>query len=123
MVDGIVRAGVPVGATRDMEVAVGEAPSKVYQHAYAGGVGPVFVEVTDGAGAVSVLVRDEGSATEPPVVPRRLSARSGIGGRGLYMIGRLVDDIRLKIGSSGHGVSIQMTSYLEIPDRWWRTCV
>lgn len=112
--DAMRRAGLGVDAARNMEVAAGEALSNTYQHAYAGGIGPVFVEVASGAGVVTVLVSDEGRATETPVVPWTLPPRTNIGGRGLYMMSRLVDDIALGITDSGHGLTVRISARVEL---------
>ncbi len=111
----ITGTGLYMDAAQNMEIAVGEALSNIYRHAYAGGIGPVFVEVTTGTGAVSVLVRDEGRATEPPMIPRRLRPRSNVGGRGLYLISRLADDVTVSINQTGHGVTVRITAYREVP--------
>lgn len=113
--EAMTRTGLFVDAARNMEIAVGEALSNIYRHAYADGIGPVCVEVSTGAGAVIVLVRDEGTATEPPLIPRRLPSRSNVDGRGLYLISRLADDVTVSLNQTGHGVTVRMTAYLEVP--------
>lgn len=107
--DVLAHAGLPIDAVQDMEVAVGEALSNIYEHAYNAGVGPVSVEVLTSGGAFTVVIRDEGDATVPPPIPRRLPPRTSPGGRGLYLIRRLADDVEIRLNPSGHGVTVQMT--------------
>lgn len=113
--DTMARAGLGIDAARDMEVAVGEALSNVCQHAYTGGVGPVFVEVLTSSHDITVVVRDEGMVTAAPVIPRTLPPRTNTGGRGLYMIGRLVDDVAMHVPPGGHGLTVKLTARLEAP--------
>jgi serine/threonine-protein kinase RsbW len=113
--DVMGRVGLDVDAARDMEVAVGEALSNIYQHAYTGGIGPVLVEVLAVGTALTVVVRDEGEATAVPEIPQTLPPRTSRGGRGLYMVGRLVDDVEMAMNPAGHGVTVRMTARLETP--------
>lgn len=113
--DAMTRAGLDQEAARDMEVAVGEALSNVYQHAYPGGIGPVSVEVVVVPTALTVVVRDEGDATAAPVIPRRLPPRTNTGGRGLYMIGCLADQVEMQVNPEGHGVTVRITARPEAP--------
>jgi anti-sigma regulatory factor (Ser/Thr protein kinase) len=113
--DAMTRAGLAIEAAWDMEVAVGEALSNVYQHAYSTGVGPVSVEVLTTGAALTVVVHDEGGATTPPAIPRTLPPRTKTGGRGLYMAGRLADDVEVRVNPAGHGVTVRMTARLRTP--------
>lgn len=115
--DAMTRAGLGVETARDMEVAVGEALSNVYQHAYTGGIGAVSVEVIATATAITVVVRDDGDATAAPEIPRRLPPRTSPGGRGLYMMGRLADDVELRVNPAGHGVTARIRARLKTPLR------
>jgi anti-sigma regulatory factor (Ser/Thr protein kinase) len=105
-------AGMSLDATRDMEVAVGEALSNTYRHAYGRGVGPVSVDVLAMPDALTVVVADEGPATVPPAIPLDLPRRSDPGGRGLYMVGRLAENAEVGIGPAGHGVTVWITARL-----------
>lgn len=113
--DAMTRAGLGDETARDMEVAVGEALSNIYQHAYPGGIGAVSVEVIATATAITVVVRDDGDATAAPEIPRRLPPRTSPGGRGLYMIGRLANDVELRVNPAGHGVTARITARLKTP--------
>lgn len=108
--DAVVEAGLHLEPARNLEVAVGEVLSNVYQHAYARGVGPVFVEVHTSPGAFVVVVRDEGRTTSAPVIPETLPSRSTPGGRGLYLVEHLVDDVEIRVNPGGHGVAVRMTT-------------
>jgi anti-sigma regulatory factor (Ser/Thr protein kinase) len=108
-------AGLSVEATRDMEVAVGEALSNTYRHAYARGVGPVSVDVLATPNTLTVVVADEGPATIPPAIPLDLPPRSEPGGCGLYVAGRLAGNVEVGIGPAGHGVTVWITAHLRAP--------
>jgi len=107
--DALMQAGLAIDAAQDMEVAVGEALSNIYRHAYSTGVGPVAVEVLTSGGAFTVVVHDEGEATVPPAIPRSLPPRTSPGGRGLYLIRNFADDVEFRVNPSGHGVTVRMT--------------
>jgi serine/threonine-protein kinase RsbW len=111
--DAMMHAGLDLDAARNMEIAVGEALSNVYQHAYRTGIGPVLVEVLRTSTGLTVTVSDEGDAVATPVIPRMLPPRTKPGGRGLYMIRRLVDDLEICVGPKGHGVTVRMTAPLQ----------
>jgi serine/threonine-protein kinase RsbW len=111
--EAMIRAGIRVEVAQEMEVAVGEALSNVHRHAYKNRVGPVSVEVLRTAEAVTVAVADQGGATVAPAVPSTLPARTDQGGRGLYVVGRLVDDVEIQVNRAGHGITVRMTERLE----------
>jgi serine/threonine-protein kinase RsbW len=108
-------AGLSVEAARDIEVAVGEALSNTYRHAYARGVGPVSVDVLATPDTLTVVVADEGPATVPPAIPLDLPPRSDAGGHGLYVVGRLAGSVEVGIGPAGHGVTVWITAQLRAP--------
>jgi anti-sigma regulatory factor (Ser/Thr protein kinase) len=87
-----MRAGLRADAVEPMEVAVGEVLSNAHRHAYDGAVGPVSVAVFRHSNLGSVVITDGGETTEAPEVPRRLPPLTREGGRGLYLVSRLVDE-------------------------------
>ncbi len=106
--EAIMRAGVGADAAATMEVAVGEVLANTYLHAYQRGAGPVFVEVAALPDAVTIVIRDEGLATVPPAIPLDLPPVSSHGGRGLFLAGRLADDIEVRVNPAGHGVTVRL---------------
>jgi hypothetical protein len=60
-----------------------------------------------------VEVRDDGHAKVAPRIPDALPSASAGGGRGLYLVKRLVDQVELGVGTGGHGVTVRMTSNLQ----------
>jgi len=108
----MVDAGLAVDSVTAMEVAVGEALSNCYRHAYASGSGPVSVDVITTVDGLTVVVRDKGSATVAPAIPSVLPSRTASGGRGLYMVCQLADDVQIDVNESGHGITVRMTARL-----------
>ncbi len=95
-----VSAGASETDARDLEVAVGEALTNAYEHAYGQNPqGSIDIDLTlDGdvsltGASLAVAVRDAGKRMRNRfTVPRHLPA-AGDGGRGLYLIGKLVDEV------------------------------
>ena len=104
--------GLNVYAVSDLEVAAGEVLSNVYRHAY-NGVGPVFVDVYHATKTVEVVISDIGKAREAVSVPRTPPPNANYGGRGLYLVSRLVDDLRIRVNDHGHGLVVQMSMALK----------
>ena len=109
----LLRAGLSIEVARNMEVAVGEALANVHQHAYDGGAGPVAVTVFRSDGGLTAVISDNGRATSTPSVPSVPPPSTDIRGRGLYMMGRLVDDVAISVNPWGHGLTVQMTVRIE----------
>ena len=96
------------------EIAVGEVLTNARRHAYGGGVGPLEVELEfDGAG-FSILIHDHGRPlTAPLATPDALPVEPS-GGRGLYLIRRLVDEVEIiRSGFGEGGVAIRLVKYLQ----------
>ncbi len=108
--EALVRAGVGAEAAANLEVAVGEVLANTHLHAYQRGTGPVFVEVAASQDAVTIVIRDEGPATVPPAIPLDLPLTSTTGGWGLYLAGRLADDIEVRVNPAGHGVTVRLAA-------------
>jgi len=78
----------------DVELAAGEVLANAYQHAYAQGAGPVLVEIAFAPPALQLLIRDDGAPLlSRPTIP--LSPPAGRSGRGLYMVGQLMDEVEV----------------------------
>lgn len=110
--NAMMRTGLRANAVEAMEVAVGEVLSNVHRHAYQGDIGPVSVAVSRYPNCVSVLVMDSGHATVSPVVPRVLPPPASVGGRGLYLVGRFVDAVRIRVNRTGYGLTVRLTKRL-----------
>lgn len=106
-------AGLSIDVARDMEVAVGEAFSNVREHAYTADAGRVSVRVFRSRGAVTAVINDDGRATRAPVIPRVRPSQTKGRGRGLYLMGRLVDDVTISVNPTGHGLTVQLTTRLK----------
>lgn len=104
-----MRAGASVGIASEIELAAGEALSNTYTHAYNATAGPVEIQIDQTGTHVIVSVIDGGQATIAPVIPDTLPATTLIGGRGLYLMRRLLDDVTISISPTGHGLVVQMT--------------
>jgi anti-sigma regulatory factor (Ser/Thr protein kinase) len=111
--DAVANAGLAPEAARNLEVAAGEVLANIHRHAYRSGSGPVSVEIVAAPDAVMVVVRDEGQATTPPAIPRALPSGSTGGGRGLYLVERLVDEVAIAVSPGGHGLTVRMTAHLQ----------
>jgi anti-sigma regulatory factor (Ser/Thr protein kinase) len=76
---------------QSVEVAMGEVLANAYRHAYREGVGPLQVEVSSDGERLRILVHDDGApVVDKPAIPRSLP--QGTSGRGLYIVGRLMDE-------------------------------
>jgi anti-sigma regulatory factor (Ser/Thr protein kinase) len=115
--DGLIGAEFSVGIARNMEVAAGEALSNIYAHAYDGRVGPVSVKVSTGTDGLTLIVADDGRATVAPSVPRTLPPHTSHRGRGLYIMGHMVEDVAISLNTSGHGLTVRMTTRLDSRER------
>jgi serine/threonine-protein kinase RsbW len=111
--DAVANAGLALEAARNLEVAAGEVLANIHQHAYRNRSGPVSVEVVAAPDAVTVVVRDEGQATTPPAIPSALPSGSTGGGRGLYLVERLVDEVAIAVNPGGHGLTVRVTAHLQ----------
>lgn len=110
--EAVLRAGASAGVALELEVAVGEALSNVNRHAYNCAAGTVEIQVDQTESNVMITVSDKGRATIPPVAPKTLPAATRIGGRGIYLMRRLVDDVTISVNSTGHGLVVHMSRHI-----------
>ncbi|MGH2397810.1 MAG: ATP-binding protein [bacterium] len=106
-----VAEGMSRDAASEIEVAVGEALSNAYIHAYGRDVGPLEIDLASDGARVTILIHDHGKPlTDRPAIPGTLPQRGdGRGGRGLYLIGRLMDEAEvIHPGPRGRGTAIRM---------------
>ncbi|MGH2405629.1 MAG: ATP-binding protein [bacterium] len=104
-----VAEGISSDEAREIEVAVGEALTNAFIHAYKSSPGPLEVDLAFDGKQLTLLVHDHGKAlTDRPAIPTSLPAVAG-GGRGLYLIGQLMDEAEvLHPGPRGSGTAIRM---------------
>ena len=102
----VAQAGLGLRAAQDLEVAAGEVLTNTHDHAYAAGTGPVFVEVFHTSRMVGVVIIDIGAADTPTVVPSTPPPSTDHRGRGLYMVGRLADEVNIRVSAIGHGLAV-----------------
>lgn len=98
----------------DLEVAVGEAVTNAYVHAYGGRTkGKIEIDLGFDGTSFLVSVHDSGKpVTGQITVPERLPER-GKGGRGLYLIGQLMDTVKIvHPDRRGRGTAVTMTKRL-----------
>jgi serine/threonine-protein kinase RsbW len=78
------------------QLAVCEAVENIIQHGYQGDPGEIDVTVRSTPGAMTVEIVDQAPAFDPtryPVDPSASLRDARVGGRGLLMIRRVMDDI------------------------------
>lgn len=102
-------AGFEGDTVRDIQVAVAEAVSNAYLHAYGGGpTGRIEVDVEFDGSSLIVGIHDSGRpVTHRLTVPEGLPP-SGRGGRGLYIMARLMDIVEIRQGRRGRGTLVVM---------------
>ena len=88
-------AGVDGEVVADVLLALDEAVSNAIRHGSRGG-GPVLVSVGHDRGWVEMTVRDAGPTPQLPHLPGEPPPGLETGGRGLWLILQLVDEVRLQ---------------------------
>jgi len=105
---------LPPEAIEDLELAVGELLSNVCRHAYPSSVGPVFVEVSRTERRVTVLVIDRGAARAIPAIPAEPPQDVRPGGRGLYLVSRVADEMVFAVNPIGHGLIARVSKWVPL---------
>jgi serine/threonine-protein kinase RsbW len=78
------------------QLAVCEAVENIIQHGYQGDPGEIRLSVQSGPGALTVEIADRAPAFDPtryPVDPGASLKEARVGGRGILMMRRVMDDI------------------------------
>jgi anti-sigma regulatory factor (Ser/Thr protein kinase) len=109
-------AGFEGDTIRDIQVAVAEAVSNAYLHAYGGGpTGRIEVDVEFDGSLLTVGIHDSGRpVTHRLTVPEGLPP-SGRGGRGLYVMARLMDVVEIRQGRRGRGTLVVLKKHVPPP--------
>lgn len=95
-------ARVPRDVATDVLLALDEAVSNAIRHGSPGGHRvDVAVDVDAAGGWIEATVRDQGPSKWLPKVPDAVPSTEGTGGRGLWIILHLVDELRLQREDGG----------------------
>jgi anti-sigma regulatory factor (Ser/Thr protein kinase) len=98
--------GIPDEVASDVLLALGEAVANAIRHGSGGGR-PIQVAVLVGDGWIEMSVRDQGPTAQPPKLPSDPPAPLALGGRGLWMILQLVDEVHLSRAGTGTLLSLR----------------
>ena len=98
--------GIPDDVASDVLLALGEAVANAIRHGSGGG-GPIRVAIAVEDGWIDMSVRDQGPTRWPPRLPSDPPAPLALGGRGLWMILQLVDEVRLSRDGDGTLLSLR----------------
>jgi anti-sigma regulatory factor (Ser/Thr protein kinase) len=92
--------GLPKDAVDDILLVLDEAVSNAIRHGSRGG-DPVEVSVRVDHGWIDIRVRDCGPTSDLPRLPAAAPHSLATGGRGLWLIKQLVDEVRLRRAGKG----------------------
>jgi anti-sigma regulatory factor (Ser/Thr protein kinase) len=106
-------AGADSRTASEIELAVGEALNNAHIHAYQRGVGPVQIDVLVDGPQFTMVIHDHGAPVAPPVIPKETPGEGSGGGRGLYLIGQLMDDATVeRTPQENRGTAVRMMKKL-----------
>ena len=106
--------GVPGDVADDVLLALDEAVGNAIRHGSRAG-GPIRVVVKVEDGWVKASVRDQGPTPRPPELPDDPPAPLALGGRGLWMILQLADEVQLT--HEGEGTVLDLRRRIGRPGR------
>jgi len=92
--------GLPKDAVDDILLVLDEAVSNAIRHGSGAGY-PVEVAVRVDHGWIDIRVRDCGPTSDLPSLPATQPPSLATGGRGLWLIKQLVDEVRLRRAGEG----------------------
>jgi anti-sigma regulatory factor (Ser/Thr protein kinase) len=95
-----------------VETATGEALINAYEHAYGRRSGPIEIDVRYDEAKIEITIHDDGEPIlDAPAIPD--APPSGERGRGLYLMGQLVDECQvIHPWHDRRGVGIRLVKYL-----------
>jgi serine/threonine-protein kinase RsbW len=114
---GVAR-NLPVGPEElaDLKLAVTEACGNAVRHAYGEREGAVGVEFVVRNDRLDMIVEDEGSGLEVPLLEELVEAAPITepleGGMGMAIIRAIVDELDVRPGQDGKGTVVHMTKFL-----------
>ena len=100
---------LPTEVAQDLLLALDEAVSNAVRHGSSGG-GPVEVAIDLTDSWVEVRVLDGGPTRAVPHVPADPPPVTAVGGRGLWLIRQLADEVRVE--PSGSGILLAIRRYV-----------
>ncbi|MER7891537.1 ATP-binding protein [Micromonospora sp. NPDC094482] len=100
-----LRAGLTPERAEQFTIAVNEVVINAIQH----GGGAADVTLTPGPGTVTVTVRDSGGGIPAHVAPR-LPTPHTLGGRGLWLVQQLCQDVTVHTSDAGTVVTLSVTA-------------
>ena len=99
-----LRAGLPPGRANDLVIAVSELAANTWVHT--SGPGTLTIWVTDDE--VICQVRDQGQITDPQASMVHHAPDAPGGGRGLWVVSQVCDQIEISTGQAGTTVRVHM---------------
>jgi serine/threonine-protein kinase RsbW len=106
--------GVPGDVADDVLLALDEAVGNAVRHGSRGGR-PVLVTLEVGRDWIHMTVRDHGPTAELPCLPVGPPPTLADGGRGLWLISQLVDEVRLERVGQGTLLSLRRRAESRVP--------
>ncbi|MDP9069458.1 MAG: ATP-binding protein [Actinomycetota bacterium] len=105
---------VDPSTTYDILLATDEAAANAVAHGRSERGGIVRLRCSTEGGCVVVAIADEGSGFDPSTIEmHRLPSWRSQGGRGLYLVRELMDEVQ--IDATPRGTVIQMKRHVELP--------
>jgi serine/threonine-protein kinase RsbW len=104
-------AGLDSPTVYAVQLAVDEACSNIIEHAYGGeGVGDIQCTCEVGGAQLRFTLRDTGKPFDPSAVPdpdlsTQIESRQ-VGGLGLYLIHKIMDEVRFEFGEAGNTLTL-----------------
>ncbi len=114
---GAEEVGFDDGEVNRIELAVDEACSNIIDHAYAGSVGYIQLEIEiEPDRSLTIVLLDQGQPFNPESVPVFEPCQSldqmRIGGLGLHLMRQAMDDVCFEFGVPGMGNRLTMVKNL-----------
>jgi anti-sigma regulatory factor (Ser/Thr protein kinase) len=110
--------GVAGDVADDVLLALDEAVGNAIRHGSGGGR-PVLVTLEVDQGWISMTVRDHGPTAQLPCLPAGPPPTLADGGRGLWLIGQLVDEVRLERWGRGVLLSLRRRAESRVVGGAW----